>query len=118
MNLEISKAVNDNLTNIDPLVLSSLNNVAASISEANNLNEAHGSNQDTAKFFEQALDDVDKSLYMPENGHAAPRFLQNITDDLALAKFEVDTNGDETLAKLVQQALEDVAVSKFLNNMV
>ena len=62
MNLEISKAVNDNLTNIDPLVLSSLYNVAASITEANDLNKAHASNQDTAGFLKQALDEVNKSL--------------------------------------------------------
>ena len=53
---------------------------------------------------------------MSEKGHAATKFLQNITDDLSLAKFEVDKNQNNHASKLLQQALDDVAMSKYLNN--
>ena len=74
-------------------------------------------NRDANKFFEQALEDVERTKYMPERDYAATKFLQNVTDDLALAKFEIDKNGNQAVSKLLQQALDDVAVSKYLNDL-
>ena len=46
------------------------------------------------------------------------KFLQNITDDLSFAKFEADKTNDSYMSQILNLALEDVAVSKFLNELV
>ena len=42
--------------------------------------------------------------------------LQNVTDDISHAQYEIDRRGDRAVSKLLQQALDDVAVTKYLSN--
>ena len=41
-------------------------------------------------------------------------FLENVTDDLSYAKYGADRQNDQQMSKILDQALEDVAVSRLL----
>ena len=98
LNLEISKAINDNISSIEPMVVDILVNVAENITAAKDLSDDLESQDE---IFENALEDIEKSKFMPGKEYEAVKFLQNITDDLCDAKSSVDKNGDEAVSKLL-----------------
>ena len=74
------------------------------------------SNSDTYRLFDQSLESVERSKFLPVNDQPIVQALQNVTDDISRAKHQVDENGDQAVSKLLQQVLDDVAVTKYLTD--
>ena len=87
---------------------------------------------DVSAFIELAANDLEsgwqqhlfhdprRSLFLETQNVAnasTRKSLQDVTDDLSLAKFEADKVNDRYMSQILEVALEDVAVLKFLNEV-
>ena len=68
-------------------------------------------------FFDQALEDVESSKFLPVQDYKVVKALQNVTDDVSQAKHEIDKQGSMAVSQLLQQVLDDVAVAKYLGDL-
>ena len=102
-NLASSTTVGSNTDQLSPVVSQLLNQVEDDVEAAREISRSscHGA----------------EGRCQTRNDATATQDLQNITDKLSLAKFEADKSHDMQMSRILEAALEDVAVSKFLNEL-
>ena len=113
MNLEISKAVSENLMSIDPLVSDILDNVAENYEAAQDLLEA-------GEVEPQPVNNEHKVVEEPrtnEGAHDVDYYLKGRSQDPAHTELEAHLGAGHHMSQLLSTALDELAVSKYLNSL-